>query len=185
MISRISNSLGSVIARLGLIFGALAAMTTAAIVVAWLVFQSIASNMAILSDEHLPELKASAKVVATTDAVRDILLGVLVAESTTELDRLADAMQTTLRAMRKNVVAGGPTENEGLSSLVDEVENSLVDLTTARKDTLQSRTSVAEKIKNALRLATGATGILASASDAAFAELVEGGTTRSSLLTPA
>lgn len=175
MISRISNSLGSVIARLGLIFGALAAMTTAAIVVAWLVFQSIASNMAILSDEHLPELKASAKVVATTDAVRDILLGVLVAESTTELDRLADAMQTTLRAMRKNVVAGGPTENEGLSSLVDEVENSLVDLTTARKDTLQSRTSVAEKIKNALRLATGATGILASASDAAFAELVEGG----------
>lgn len=160
---------------MGLIFGALAAMTTAAIVVAWLVFQSIASNMAVLSDEYLPELKASAKVVATTDAVKDILLDVLVSDSTNELDRLAETMQTTLGSMRESITTDNPSTHEEMFSLADEVENSLADLTAARKDALESQTSVAVKIKEALDLATGATGILASASDAAYAELVEGG----------
>ncbi|MDF3415876.1 HAMP domain-containing protein [Sulfitobacter sp. M57] len=175
MKSGISNALGSVIVRLGLIFGALAAMTTAAIVVAWLVFQSIASNMAVLTDEYLPELRTSAEVVTTTDTVRNILLEVLVAESTAELDRLAKAMQPPLAALRENTGTGLPEAQEDMTKLVNEVEDSLADLTTARKKALLSQASVADKIKEALRLATGATGILAEASDTAFAQMVTGG----------
>ncbi|GAA6177568.1 methyl-accepting chemotaxis protein [Sulfitobacter pacificus] len=175
MISRLSHTLGSVIVRLGLIFGALAAMTTAAIVVAWMVFQSIASNMAVLSDTHLPELQESAKVVATTDAVRNILLEVLIAESTAELDQLSVRMQATLAALRQNIGTDEPAADEAMATLVEDVEKSLGDLTAARKEALLSRTSVAEKIKEALNLATGAADLLATASDEAFAELVKGG----------
>jgi methyl-accepting chemotaxis protein len=175
MTSRISNFFGSVIVRLGLIFGALAATTTAAIVVAWMVFQSIASNMAVLSDVYLPDLKASARVVATTDTAKDILLDVLVADTSGELDSLAQAMQSNLASMRENIDQEGSSASNETAALVDEMENSLVDLTAARKDALASQTTVAEKIKEALHLATDATRILTEASDTAFFELVEGG----------
>lgn len=175
MTSRFLKFFGSLIVRLGLIFGPLAAMTTAAIVVAWLVFQSIASNMAVLTDEHLPDLKVSADVVATTDAVRDILLEVLVAQSISELDQLAQATEGTLGEMRNNMTGQNYSDSAETSSLVDEVERSLLDLTAARKDAFQSHASVSAKIKEALTLAANATGILTEASDSAYFEMVLGG----------
>lgn len=171
----LSNILASLIVRLGLIFGALAAMTTAAIIVAWLVFQSIAGNMADLSDEHLPELKASANVVVSTDAVRDILLGVLVAQSIAELDQLALAQKSTLGSLRENTAGADPSEAAETAALFDKVARSLAELTAARKDALQSKASVSAKIKEALILATNASGILGVASDAAYHDLVLGG----------
>lgn len=175
MTSFVSRLFSSIILRLGLAFGALAAMTTAAIIVAWLVFQSIGSSMVELSDDLLPELRNSANVVSATDNIRNILLDILVAQSTGDLNTLDEARQASLAQIRAHLAGAAPSESSEIVTLVDEVEASLFELIDARKDALASQASVMETVREGLGRATKATGILANASDAVYFDLVLGG----------
>lgn len=170
MTFHISKIFGSIIIRLGLIFGALAAMTTASLMVAWLVFQSIASNMSVMSDEHLPDLKASADVVASTDTMRDILVEVLSAQTSAEIDELSNVTRQAVTSMNNNMLGEK-------ASLVDRVEKSLFELIASRKDALQSQDLVAATTRQALQLSANAINLLDEASDTVYFELVLGGDT--------
>ncbi|MEP1537344.1 MAG: methyl-accepting chemotaxis protein [Paracoccaceae bacterium] len=175
MTAAVSNFFGSIMVRLALIFGALATMTAAAIVVGWMVFQSIATNMAVLSQEHLPNLRESAHVVSITDRVRGALSDILIAQSPEDLGRLADNTELILADLRDSIQAFPQDKIEDLAGLIDDVQQSLLTLNEARRDEFVSQASVAEKVEEALVLANNESRILEEASDAAYFDLVLGG----------
>ena len=111
-----SRLFGSVLVRLALIFGALAATTTAAIVVSWIVFQSMATNMTVLSDERLPELRDSASVVSVADRLRGLLSDLLIASEPEDLKSLDFKTQLVLEDIRNAASAFEPGKQEDLSA---------------------------------------------------------------------
>ncbi|WP_300037983.1 HAMP domain-containing methyl-accepting chemotaxis protein [uncultured Roseobacter sp.] len=175
MINAISGLFGSVLVRLALIFGALATMTTAAIVVSWFVFQSIATNMAVLSEERLPELTDSARVVSVADRLRGVLSDLLVADEPEDLESLSFKTALIMKDIRSAAEAFGPEKREALIAKIDTVEAALTNLTAARTAQFQSSDGVASAVEEALGQATVATGLLAEASDNAFFDLTIGG----------
>ncbi|MBW4710308.1 methyl-accepting chemotaxis protein [Roseobacter sp. YSTF-M11] len=173
--SVVSNLFGSVLMRLAVIFGALAAMTAAAIVIGWVVFQSIATDMSVLSDQRLPELRNSARVVATSERIRSVLSSILVADDAAALDALSGKTRMTIADMTQSTEALGEARAQDLTPLISKVEAALAALNTARLDAFRSADQVANEVENAQRLATQASALLDQASDDAYFDLVLGG----------
>ncbi|MGC3939312.1 methyl-accepting chemotaxis protein [Roseobacter sp. EG26] len=173
--SVVSNLFGSVLMRLALIFGALAAMTATAIVIGWMVFQTIAANMVVLSEERLPELRNSARVVAASDRIRSVLANVLIADDAEDLGSLAGKTRLTIADLTEAVAALGESKGERLLPLITKVETALNALTTARMGDFTSADQVARDVEGALALATQASAILDQAGDDAYFDLVLGG----------
>ncbi|WP_298838900.1 methyl-accepting chemotaxis protein [uncultured Roseobacter sp.] len=171
----VSRLFGSVLTRLALIFGALAATTMAAIVVSWIVFQSIATSMTVLSDERLPELRDSAAVVSVADRLRGLLSDLLIAQETSDLEALELKTQLVLQDIRNAASAFDPEKQQELSARIDTVESALTNLRNARNAEFTSTSGVANAVAAALKRATEATGMLAEASDNAFFDLIIGG----------
>ncbi len=174
MRSTLSDFFGSVLVRLLLIFGSLAAMTAAAIVIGWMVFQSIATNMAILSEERLPELRDSAGVVSVTDRLRAVLSDILIASEPENLEKLAFKTSLILGDIRTAAEAFGPGQQTELTGKIDRVAAALKTLTAARGEEFRSAEGVAKAVQSALELANEATVLLTTATDDAYFDLVIG-----------
>ncbi|WP_300013163.1 HAMP domain-containing methyl-accepting chemotaxis protein [uncultured Roseobacter sp.] len=172
--SIVSNLFGSVLMRLALIFGALAAMTAAAIIIGWMVFQSIATNMAVLSDERLPVLRNSAQVVAAADRVRDILSNILIARNEEELSNLSGRTQLVIADISDAVQNLDPEQASVLTDDITQVESALTALSNARSEAFARADSLAADVENALILSTTASALLDQASDDAYFDLVIG-----------
>ena len=175
--SVVSNLFGSVLMRLALIFGALAAMTAAAIIIGWMVFQSIASNMAVLSDQRLPVLRNSAQVVAAADRVRGVLSSILIARDAEDLDGLTGRTRLVIADIGQAAEALGSEKADRLSGKIAKVESALAALSTARRDAFDRADTLAAEVANALMLSTEASALLDQASDDAYFDLVIGADT--------
>ena len=120
MLASFSNIFGSVVMRLVLIYGALTAMTAAAIAVGWIVFQSIAGNMQTLADYDLPDLQKSALVVSVADRFRDLLTDTLTARNTDDLDKLRTEKELILEDLRSAAAAFGDVRTDQLMKMIDD-----------------------------------------------------------------
>lgn len=173
--SRISHFFGSVMVRLVVIFGALAAMTVAAITIGWLVFQSISGGMASFTDTDLPALKASADVAAVTDQTRNALSEILIAHDQEALSAVEAQTAEVLGLLQKRITTLPRAETEFLQPLVKEVSTSLETLAQARRAAFVNTKSVRATFENAFELSTEVSGMLEEASDNAYFDLVQGG----------
>lgn len=171
----LSNAFGSILVRLALIFGALATMTAAAIIVGWLVFQSMAGGMNVLTEERLPELRLSGEVVAATDKTRDALVEILVASERTVLSEASSRTSTVLADLKRSIEPLPEERQTSLLALVDEVSASLTRLIDARNEEFTQEQTVSDAVEDALILSTEVSGLLEEASDTAFFDLVLGG----------
>lgn len=172
--SVVSNIFGSVLMRLALIFGALAAMTAAAIIIGWMVFQSIASNMAVLSEERLPELRNSARVVTAADRVRGVLSNIQIAGSEEELEALNGRTRLVISDITSATEGLGTEQTQALSGSISQVESALFALTAARLEELGRTNSLSNEVENALILSTQISALLDQATDDAYFDLVIG-----------
>lgn len=174
MASVVSNFFGSVLVRLGLIYGALAAMTAAAIVVGWIVFQSIAANMSVLSEERLPELRNSARVVAAVDAVRNVLSEILLVEDFEGLITLDGATKSAMEELALSAEGLGVQKAESLSESLTSVNTQLFTLMAVRMDQISRNNSLKANIENAFSYSVQASALLDQATDDAYFDLVMG-----------
>lgn len=174
MSSVVSNLFGSVLMRLALIFGAIAAMTAAAIIIGWMVFQSIATNMAVLSEERLPELRNSARVVAAADRVRGVLSNILIAGSEEELTALEGRTHLVVSDITSSAEELDADQAQSLADNVTQVETALLALTTARLEEFSRTNSLSTEVENALMLSTQISALLDQATDDAYFDLVIG-----------
>lgn len=175
MPAMLSNFFGSVMMRLTLVVGALAVMTCAAIIVAWLVFGSIVSGMGTLSQERLPELRVSAEVVSAANTTRSVLSEILIAADAGTLTDLSAEMNETVKRLQSTIDALPSSQIDRLSPMVMQVQRALDDLIAARNDEFQSAEDVIVVIAEAQMLAAEVNTILAGEADNAYKELVEGG----------
>ena len=174
MVGALSTVFGSVLARLALIYGALAILTATAIAVAWFVFQSIATNMEVLSSERLPELRNSASIVAAAEAIEDVLAKALISTSTAELNSLSAEAVVLIRNIREQSRSFPSEKATELNRKIDRVETALSELKAARKQMFNSNAAVAQSVREAKVAAEAATSILTTQSDSAYFNLVLG-----------
>lgn len=175
MTSFLSRIFGSVMMRLALIFGALASMTTAALMISWFVFHSMTGSMHDLANDRLLELKQNADVVSSMDQTRDALVDILIASDETELAESADRARVILRDLEGGIETLSEDQRLSLGVLKNQVSDALDSLVAARRDEYSRDTNVSATVENALRLSTEAAGLLEAASDVAYADLVSGG----------
>ncbi|MFK7880057.1 methyl-accepting chemotaxis protein [Roseobacter sp.] len=174
MSSVVSNFFGSVLMRLALVYGAMAVMTGAAIIVGWMVFQSIALNMSVLSDERLPELRNSAHVVTRADQAGDLLSKILMARTFEELINLDKETKLAIEELTTATENLGEEQARILSESIDQVNSALFDLLSAQMDQMSRANSLTADVENALRLATESSALLDQATDDAYFDLVMG-----------
>jgi methyl-accepting chemotaxis protein len=174
MMSAVSNLTGSVMARLALIFGALATMTAAAIVISWIVFQSIASNMQILANERIPDLQHNASMVSVTDRVRGLLSDVLIAAAPEDLDRLDFKKQLVMEDLRLSAEAFSDTERAELLGLVTQVDEAISALISARQDDFSNMAGMTDMLQEATIVADEVIATFADDAAGAYIDLVLG-----------
>lgn len=167
-----SNFFHSIVARLALIVGALAATTAAAIFVALTVFQTMSSDMHVLSNEHMPKLRSSAEVVQQADEIRDILASMLIANNTSDLERLGRGAQSAIDALRESTNEFSVEQNEALAELISNVQSNLTALKNARYDRFTVQNDVSQRIRESFELASSSSLILNAASDQAYFDMV-------------
>ncbi|MDW3224893.1 MAG: methyl-accepting chemotaxis protein [Paracoccaceae bacterium] len=160
--------------RLALIYGALAAMTAAAIVVGWMVFQSIAANMSVLSEERLPELRNSARVVAAVDRVRHVLSNILLVEDFEGLIMLDGDTRAAMEELMSSAEGVGAQKTASLSDSLADVNTQLFNLMALRMDQMSRHNSLKANIENAFSFSVQASALLDQATDDAYFDLVMG-----------
>lgn len=173
----LSHIFGSILVRLALIFGALAAMTTAAILVSWFVFQSIADNMTVLSKERMPELNRSANVIKVTERLHGILADLLIAETPEQIEEINRDTRLVIdhaATISVQFEANGQ-EASALGDQFQDVGNLLANLAKARSEEFASAAGVASSVEHAQQLALRATELLTEAADDAYFDLAIGG----------
>ncbi len=175
MRSRIAHLFNSVMMRLGLIFGVLALMTAAAIIVAWLVFQSMVDGMQSLTNVNMPALRNSAQVVKAADNARGILTEMLIAPDVTSVKSAAAEMDLPIAALIAGASAFPPEQSAELGILIDQVQTSLNELASSRISEFDRIDDVAASVKITLALASEVNSSLSTASEAAYTSLVAGG----------
>ncbi|MEP2473493.1 HAMP domain-containing methyl-accepting chemotaxis protein [Roseobacter sp.] len=174
MSSAVSNLFGSVLMRLALIVGALATMTAAAIVIGWMVFQSMASHMTELSHERLPELRKSAHVVAAADRVRATLTNILTASTSEEVDSLLGRTNLVLAELDSAAESLGTERKAMLADKIAQTETALASLREARLEQFSRADALSARVDAALSLSTQTSALLDQATDDAYFDLVLG-----------
>lgn len=167
----ISRILNSIMARLAFILGAMVAMTAAAVVISWMIFQSIDESMTALTNDRLPELRATAVVKAAADQTRSLLSDLLIVESEAALERKkgdVDSLMTSFAdALEQLPTSDGILEVSNLS----KVELSLANLLVARESELRTGKDLAAMVERAFKLADSVSLVLEEASDAALFDM--------------
>lgn len=175
MVSFFSNFFGSVITRLVLIFGALATMTAAAIIIGWMVFQSMATGMAVLHDQKLPALRDTASVVKATEETRNVLVEILIASDEASVDLASMHASKVIEGLAQTFTKLPDSERVILDGLIAETSVSLQTLATARSEEFSRANTMMNSVESILAHATQAIGLLDEASDDAYFELVLSG----------
>ena len=171
----VSTIFGSIMMRLALIYGALAIMTGTAISVAWLVFQSIAANTQVLSDDRLPDLRSSASIVEAADQIKAVLSDALIAGSSADLERLGTETSVLLEDIRQRTSALPKGKSAEIVPMIDRAGTALATLKAARKDLFEGDAEVARTVRKAITAASEATALLTRQTNGAYFNLVLGG----------
>lgn len=171
----VSDLFSSVLVRLGLIFGALAIMTGAAVTVAWMVFQSISTNMAAFSEVRIPALRDSSRVVSTVDRTRAMLTDILIARTEEDLQKLDMKKRLILEDLEESISYYTDEGASDLKSAAAGLQRMMTALTEARQAEFDNTETVAAYVKEAMELSAKASALLEEAADTAFFDLVLGG----------
>ena len=174
MTSALSNVFGSVLVRLALIYGALTAMTAAAIVIGWVVFQTIAGNMQTLAEVYLTDLQKSGDVVTVSERAHVLLTDTLIALDRATLSSLANKKNLVVQDMRSAAESFDDERTEELNGMIDVVDSALNDLNASRQASFAASNSVMAVVENAMQQATQARNELANRADSAYFNLVLG-----------
>lgn len=150
-------------------------MTGAAVIVAWMVFQSIAANMTTFSETRIPVLRNSAQVVSAADRTRGLLADILVARSPEDLAKLEFKKMLIIEDLEEATAAISSDGSSTLITAVAEVKEWLKALSLARDAEFDIQNTVASYVKEAMSLATDAGNLLEEGSDTAFFDLILGG----------
>lgn len=102
-------------------FGAIAALTVAATVVAWIQFANIRENLAIIVDESLPEIASSFRLAEESAGISAAIPHLMTVESPSDLDVMKKSLDGRLDAIRTLADIHGVHEGDA-TSLVHELQ---------------------------------------------------------------
>ena len=167
-ISRVFNS---IMARLAFILGAMVAMTAAAIVISWMIFQSIDESMTALTNDRLPELRATAVVKEAADQTRRLLSDLLIVETEAALEGKKGEVASLMTSFSDALAQLPASDTDVEASNLSKVEQSLANLLVARETELRTAQDLAAMVESAFALATSVSVVLEEASDAALFDM--------------
>lgn len=172
---QLTSLLGSIAAKFGTIVLALGAMTTAAIVVSLLVFNTLSQATSAFIEESLPGIEASVDVTVSTGAVQAALGGVLLAGDARALEVAARGLNDELEGL-KATVGNLPAAAKGrIAPMVGELDNAIEAMVAATGRRFAAKDRMQSQIDEFLHLTHRTNGILVSLKNDAQAELAKGG----------
>lgn len=95
--SFVKNLFASISTKLTLIMLAMGAMTAAAVLVAYLIFQSIGANLHVMAEKNVPKMQNATKVILAAGDLKDGLTEILLAKDDAELRENESLMTTTFQ----------------------------------------------------------------------------------------
>ncbi|WP_299964164.1 methyl-accepting chemotaxis protein [uncultured Roseobacter sp.] len=168
--------------RLALIVGAMGIMIGAAVYLSWTVFQSIEHQMQSMSDERLPQLRASADIAIATDETRALLTNILIAKNREELQTLQKDNAEVVAAFQGTLDALPADQRDNATALLDDAEAALLALLAARVDEQQARADAMLTLEAAFGTANAVSGRLEEATDTALFDMTLSGEAATSSL---
>ncbi len=177
MRDKVLNLFGGIAARMSLILGSMALATGAAIVVGYLVFQSIAGHMVILADERVPELQKSMEIVESAGQLTDGLTEVLLAETAGSLKLRIAKLTASLEESQQFVATLPLDEQVRLSSFLEIVADGFARLGDARLAEFENLDAIASTVTEMQALSDATSARLIEARDTAYFDLSLGSET--------
>lgn len=93
----VRNLFASITTKLTLIMLAMGAMTAAAVLVAYLIFQSIGANLHVLASKNVPQMQNTTKVILAAGELNDGLTEILLAKNEVALRKNESLMSVTFQ----------------------------------------------------------------------------------------
>ncbi|KAA2311556.1 methyl-accepting chemotaxis protein [Pseudooceanicola sediminis] len=166
---------GSVLARLVGVLGAMAAMTVAAVVVGWNVFQSVATEVGHLGSERLPQLEQSADVSSSAQDISRNLSNLLAAVDLPTLQETQSQTDTIIATAQERISRLAPEARDALQPALRRAGQALADLAAERQTQFQRGDEIAAAVDHATDLDAQLSAALATAADDAYFELAMNG----------
>ena len=171
-VSRIAHSL---MLRLVFLMLTLGALIVAVLLVSWLVFRTIDAQMASLTSERLPELRGSAGVVASTDAMRALLTSSLAAATPEALEEQMRAATHIFATFNSALDQLPPEEAEIMHPILKDAADAVNELLVAREREFSDISAMAEAIRTAFQDASTASSLIEEANDTAIFDMTISG----------
>lgn len=167
----VRNLFSSIATKLALIMLAMAATTAAAVIVAYLVFQSIGNNLHVLTTENVPQLRDTTQVILAAGRLKDGLTEVLLTESESTLRETESRMvEDLLQTIEMINVLEDAAKTEMLSSFLD-VQEDFHELVEARSEEFGNRAEIQDSIQSLKALSGAASNQIDILMDDAFFNL--------------
>ena len=166
--SRLTHSL---MLRLSLVVGVLGCLIAAVVTVSWFIFQSIEGQMTTLSEQSLPNLRGSARVVSATDNTRSLLTEILLAQDYDTLRAKTAKTQTVLAELGAALDTLPASKRDGARAILSTAEAALTSLLVAREEEMRAEDAVLSEIDTAYANASAVSNILEEASDTALFDM--------------
>ncbi|WP_172327164.1 methyl-accepting chemotaxis protein [Mangrovicoccus sp. HB161399] len=169
---QVRNLSGSILARVIAILAALGAMTIAAVVIGWTVFQTIAGGLSEFTEQRIPQLQQSAEINAAASELRGRLADMMGAPTAESLEK-ADA-ETEATLSRAAALIGGLSADRAaaLGPQLESAGAALEELRTARRAQFSALDDISASVERAAALENNVGIALANAVDSAYFDVV-------------
>ena len=175
MTTLLARTAHSLLLRLAILLLALGGLIAAVLVISWFVFQSIEANMATLTSQRMPELRGSARVVAASDATRNLLKSSLIAENPDDLRVLVETASSVFSQFRDALDQLPEVARTELYPTLTQTEKAVAQLLQARSREFRETTVMMQALEAAAQDAQSAGGLIEEANDSAVFEMTLNG----------
>ncbi|MEM8554233.1 MAG: methyl-accepting chemotaxis protein [Pseudomonadota bacterium] len=173
----IGRLFGSVLTRMSLVIGCVAAMALLAIAIALSVFQTTVAGLEDLSQTRVTALKDGQDIAYQINTVRGALPDLLTASDIASVNAAFGVADSALETTRGLLGTMDLKQSQGTKALVDSASIALASLVTARANEFRANAATAALLDEARKLATTASGVLETAADDTYFDVVIGGET--------
>lgn len=146
MLAKLSNLVNGVAGRFAIILLAMASTTAAALLMGNTYLRQIESDVSGFLENSLPQADNSTRISAGASALKDGLASVLLAETLDDLNVNYTIVEGQLNATRIELGLIAPETAATLSTLLDEAQAGLEELTAARNNELRHNREVREAL---------------------------------------
>ena len=170
----LSRLFGPILTKFAVIMLSMAALTGAAVVISYMVFANFASSLAAVTNNYVPNLQATARLVSTTGDVRDGLTKILIARDQPGVGAANDGFTQTLSSLEQQLASLNSAETAELTILLAKIRVEAGRLKDARSAEFRYGDELSAMVVRLSGLGRSIEGTLTQLSDAANVQATVG-----------